>query len=510
VKGPIVGCCRSAPALSVAHVFQTPPVVDPSVSAGADPNTKATMLKASGGAVAVVGTGRSGSCDVADNADVVGCRDGRRVAPRPSGRRGQLARLTDEQLPGHTVLVPAHQEEVIGDLVRCPAQLDYPTRSRLRPHAGPVQATPQHNERNSPVLTRFAGLNSVALQLSGHESERLRALASQLAADLRNADLDSPSLLKAVEIEGRHLPRRITESLIEFRRNGNEYGTLVLKNLPRDHDLVATPERAKLQAWQRAPVSTMTQLLVMSWFGDVIAYSDEKDGALVQDIVPYPGAESRQENSGSVFLEMHTEDGFHPYKPDHLSLLCLRSDHDRAAYTLSASIIRALPRLSSECIDLLREPLYRIRYASSFSATGEQRYCTALPVLTGPVQQPELCVDFHAMEGLSEDAAWALNQLREAMTAVLAGAVLEPGDLIIVDNRAAVHARTDFAPRYDGHDRWLRRCFTVADLSRSRAARVAGSHVCAPLSAITRCHSKSSVSSSSTAVTGVTRVLEQV
>jgi L-asparagine oxygenase len=352
---------------------------------------------------------------------------------------------------------------------------------------------------------RFAGLEPVAFQLSADESERLRTLSWQLASDLRNADLDSQSVLKAVELEGRHLPRRIAESLIEFRRNGNEYGTLVLKNLPLDHDLGATPERGTLQAWQGAPISTMAQLLVMSWLGDVIAYSDEKDGALLQDIVPRPGAESRQENSGSVFLEMHTEDGFHPYKPDHLSLLCLQPDHDRVAYTLSASIARALPRLSSACIDVLREPLYRIQYASSFGVTGEQHYCAALPVLTGPVHQPELCVDFHAMEGLSEDAAWALNQLREAMTAVLAGAVLEPGDLIIVDNRAAVHARTDFTPRYDGRDRWLRRCFTVADLSRSRAARVPGSHVCAPLRAISHRRGKSATSS-----INISRVLEQV
>ena len=352
--------------------------------------------------------------------------------------------------------------------------------------------------------TRFAGLGPVAIELSAEESERLRKLSWQLAADLHNADLDSQSVLRAVEVEGRHLPRRIAASLIDFRRHSNEYGTLVLKNLPRDHDLVATPGNGRLQVWQRAPLSTMSQLLVMSWLGDIIAYSDEKDGALVQDIVARQGAESRQENSGSVFLEMHTEDGFHPYKPDHLSLLCLRSDHDRVAYTLSSSIVRALPRLSSACVDVLREPLYRIRYASSFGVGVEQRYCAALPVLAGSAQQPELCVDFHAMEGLSEDAAWALNQLREAMTAVMAGAVLEPGDLIIVDNRAAVHARTDFTPRYDGRDRWLRRCFTVADLSRSRAARTPGSHICAPLSAVARRRSKSSTS------TGVTRVLELV
>lgn len=348
---------------------------------------------------------------------------------------------------------------------------------------------------SSASSARFAGLHPVAITLSDDEREALRRSASRLATDVRDADLDSQTLLRAVELDGRHLPRRIAEALIDFRRHSNEYATLVFKNMPSDHGLVPTPAGGKLGAWQAAPVSTMAQLLVMSWLGDVIAYSDEKDGALVQDIVPRRGDESRQENSGSVFLEMHTEDGFHPFKPDHLSLLCLRSDHERAAFTLTASIARALPLLSSACIEVLREPLYRIRYASSFGDAGNPRYCRALPVLSGSVQQPELCVDFHAMEGLSEDAAWALDQLRQAMTEVMAGAVLEPGDLIIVDNRAAVHARTAFTPRYDGTDRWLRRCFTVADLSRSRAARVMGSHVCAPLRVISHRRGMSATSS---------------
>jgi L-asparagine oxygenase len=132
---------------------------------------------------------------------------------------------------------------------------------------------------------------------------------------------------------------------------------------------------------------------------------------------------------------------------------------------------------------VLRQPLFRIRYASSFGGDGP-RYCPAAPVLTGSVQRPNLCVDFHLTEGLSEDATWALSQLREAMPAVLAGIVLEPGDLVIVDNRSAVHAGTQFTPRYDGRDRWLRRCFTVTDFGRSQSARVPGSHVCAPLSVI--------------------------
>ncbi|CAM5501584.1 hypothetical protein SRIMM317S_04980 [Streptomyces rimosus subsp. rimosus] len=60
-------------------------------------------------------------------------------------------------------------------------------------------------------------------------------------------------------------------------------------------------------------------------------------------------------------------------------------------------------------------------------------------MLSGPADSPEIVADFHAMEPLDETAARAFDELREATLAVFAGTALEAGDLIIVDNRAAVH-----------------------------------------------------------------------
>jgi L-asparagine oxygenase len=107
-----------------------------------------------------------------------------------------------------------------------------------------------------------------------------------------------------------------------------------------------------------------------------------------------------------------------------------------------------------------------------------------MPVLSGPDSSPEMVVDMHATEPLTTPAQLAFDELRTAMTSCLTGAVLTPGDLLVVDNRAAVHGRTAFSARYDGGDRWLRRCFAVADLHPSRGLRAAGSPVCTPLATI--------------------------
>jgi L-asparagine oxygenase len=50
--------------------------------------------------------------------------------------------------------------------------------------------------------------------------------------------------------------------------------------------------------------------------------------------------------------------------------------------------------------------------------------------------------------------------------------VLEPGDLLVIDNNIAVHGRSPFTARFDGHDRWLQRSFVVTDLAPSAGQRV--------------------------------------
>ena len=219
----------------------------------------------------------------------------------------------------------------------------------------------------------------------------------------------------------------------------------------------------------------------MLYFGDPIAYEEEKEALPIQNICPIKGHENRQENTGSNHLQFHTEDGFHPYKLHHLALFCLRSDHEKVAQTVTASIMNVLHKLPSTAIMLLRKPLYRLHMSSSFKHGDSFKYSVLLPVLSGNLLAPEMCVHYSSMEGINREAQWALDTLRSLLLEVATGFVLLPGDLLIVDNRVAAHARTPFKPRYDGTDRWLQRMFTVQDIRRSSFSRVQGKYTCTPL-----------------------------
>jgi L-asparagine oxygenase len=72
----------------------------------------------------------------------------------------------------------------------------------------------------------------------------------------------------------------------------------------------------------------------------------------------------------------------------------------------------------------------------------------------------------HSSEGHA-----VMEILNQRIEEAAVGLCLKAGDLIIIDNRRTVHARTEFEPRYDGFDRWLQRSYVVDSLAPSAVDR---------------------------------------
>lgn len=306
------------------------------------------------------------------------------------------------------------------------------------------------------------------------EAESIRRDCLTTADKLWRTALHDEDLVYSAESLASRFPDRLHRTIRAFRDYGAEDGAILIEGLPVD-DVAVTPRGpADEPEWTALPVASLVQLAVMSMLGAPISYAQEKAGKLIQDVYPKAGAERSQENSGSVLLELHTEDGFLMTPPDYLSLLCLRSDHELRAATVACGIRRVLHELPAAVQAVLRQPRFKISFSSSFVGTGAPRWTAPIPVLTGPDRDPDLCVDMHGMIAMDQQAEQALSQLRERLEANLVGGVLQRGSLLIIDNNAAVHGRTGFAPRYDGTDRWLRRCFVTTNLRRVRADIIQG------------------------------------
>lgn len=301
-----------------------------------------------------------------------------------------------------------------------------------------------------------------ALALAG-----LEEAATQLL-DRMGDRVDDPAWVSGVRHAWEDVPAEVRRSTREFRRHSGPDGSLVLRQLPIGAEHLPPTPMVKGSVQHTPSLPAAILLLFAAGLGDPAAFAAEKSGALVQDVVPVPGQEQVQGNVGSVELTFHTENAFHPHRPDYVLLLCLRPDHEGVAELRTSCARRVLPLLTARTREALGRPEYVTEAPPSFGPTTEP---TAHAVLTGDPDDPDWCFDEAATRGTTPESRAALAELADAAHGAYTGMLLRPGDLALVDNRVTLHGRSAFTPRYDGRDRWLQRTFSFSDLRRSRDHR---------------------------------------
>lgn len=256
--------------------------------------------------------------------------------------------------------------------------------------------------------------------------------------------------LRQARLAGDSLPSRLRRTLDAFARDGNRDGLLLLRGLPTARN-----------------AAEACLALAGSRLGDMVGYAQEQNGALFHDVLPEISQEREQSAAGSkVRLALHTERCFHPYLPGHVLLFCLRPDPGRKARTEVASVRRMMPLLPARYLPTLFEPVFRTGIDYSFgNLATEKANGPVLSVLYGDRADPGLRYDLDLMVGLTAQARLALEAVKRAANRVRVGIRLAAGDLLVIDNRRAVHGRSAFEARYDGRDRWLKRAYLVSDLS---------------------------------------------
>ncbi|SDY48311.1 L-asparagine oxygenase [Amycolatopsis xylanica] len=295
----------------------------------------------------------------------------------------------------------------------------------------------------------------------------------QVTRALSSGEVDDPGWVAQARSGWDLLPLALRRSLREFRRHSGPRGALLVRGVPIGEPGVTPSVLGSVE--RSATVSAASLVLVACGLGDPAAFKAEKSGALVQNVVPVPGQEEMQGNSGSVLLSFHNENAFHEHRPDFVMLLCLRADPDRVAGLRTACIREVLPLLSTETREALFHEEFVTEPPPSFG--GSDGATAPHAVLFGAEDDPDMRVDLAATTPLTPRAAAALAELGEAFASGASVTKLEPGDLAIVDNRVTVHGRTAFRPRYDGTDRWLQRTFVAADVRRSRDHRPGDGYV---------------------------------
>ncbi|OZM72914.1 L-asparagine oxygenase [Amycolatopsis antarctica] len=316
--------------------------------------------------------------------------------------------------------------------------------------------------------------SSTTATLADGEYRDLDRIARELLS-VASGTIDSPTWVAAARDAWEDSPADLRRALSAFRRHSGSGGALVIRNLPVDKDNLPDTPSADGSVLREATVSAATLMLIAHGLGDPGAFRAEKSGALVQNVVPVPGREELQANSGSVRLTFHTENAFHQHRPDFVLLLCVRPDHEETAELRTVCSRQVLPKLSEPARESLCSASFLTEAPPSFGDSAGK--AEAHPVLPGDLDDPNLRIDEAATTPLTPEAEEAKAELSGLFESSYSAVRLKAGDLAIVDNRVTVHGRSAFTPRYDGRDRWLQRTFAFADLRRSRDHRDNDGHV---------------------------------
>ena len=271
------------------------------------------------------------------------------------------------------------------------------------------------------------------------------------------------------KIASLQLPERLRDAINNFVTHGSETGYLLIKYNLSINGLPDTPPNNNLFIGEKTCLAKI-QSMIINYKSDIIAYEAEGHGRLFQDVVPVKNMETQQTSvSSKTVLELHTEQAFSNLKPDFLCLACLRGNPE--AYTYVLPVNRILNVLSNEEIELLFEPLWMIGVDLSFKLTGVEFVDGDLrgpiSILNGSREDPFLVFDQDLMTGINERANSILKKIVDIYYSHRIGHNLQPGEIILIDNRRATHGRSSFSPMYNGKDRFLIRCFGTLSLSNS-------------------------------------------
>ena len=257
----------------------------------------------------------------------------------------------------------------------------------------------------------------------------------------------------------------------DFGRYPDAPGVMLLRNLPVDPTLPATPVDGKPSPERTTFVSDCVALGLAQLIGEPVGYTTEKEGRLVHDIVAVRGGERSQTNQSSVvFLSFHNDTTYddsgyyNRTNPDFLVLICLRKSPDGMGRTAYVDARRLKARLNGAVTDALRRPEFLMNAPGTYCrehAGGAEVWSKPVPLIEGPEETPEIAVAANGVKPLTVGASAAWDTLQEVcqQDGVAFRTLLEPGEALLINNRKGLHAREPFAAEFSGSDRWLQRCY---------------------------------------------------
>jgi Fe(II)/alpha-ketoglutarate-dependent arginine beta-hydroxylase len=325
-------------------------------------------------------------------------------------------------------------------------------------------------------------------QMTHDELEGTEAIVGKLIRSF--GSVESAEFADACSLAAQELPRSLRMLAHRFKQLHLRRGAVLLRGLHVDDRRIGPSPSHWDAPWRNPPTlrEEILQCLLAAGLGDIFGWRTQENGRFLRHIVPIEKEHAEQlGGSSTVTLVWHNEEAFHDHRCDFLTLVCYRNEE--RAETILSSIddiaiddthwrILSAPRYivlpdKSHLPEQNVSAHWRLDDGAFERIRAMYANPTPVPVLSGPRSLPFIQVDeafMSAVPGDDEAQAaydWLLDQFNARQNVV----VMEPGDMLWIDNKRTVHGRAIYSPHYGPRQRWLRRVNVTLSLRESLAFR---------------------------------------
>lgn len=312
---------------------------------------------------------------------------------------------------------------------------------------------------NNAVQRSNQILENLSLSLSQNDSSYIREALQRYRDDRVTPSIED-FISDSHDIIRRLLPSETYKRIQSFKYGLTKEGFLLLRNVPIDATLCNTPDEELPDTFHR--VSRLSESCLVGIgqiMGEVFSYKSEREGRLIHNIYPRKSKQTVASSEGSsVHLHLHTEDiHLFPYFPSYVLFLCLRGEPHQRVHTYILRAEDIIQKLDEEVVEVLSEPRF---YHEPPPVFGDRSMRSDLmPILQVIDKGVQIGVELNDTKGSCPESRRALKQLIEICNKSenLIKVCLEPGDLLILDNRKVLHGREPFHSSFSTSKRWCQR-----------------------------------------------------
>lgn len=336
--------------------------------------------------------------------------------------------------------------------------------------------------------TQTPPLNIAHYVLSDDEKGCISNLIDQLAEQFDM--VETTEFAEECAIRAQELPIALRRFLYQFKTLQLHKGAALIQGYEIDETRIGPTPAHWDQPWRNAAVlrEEIYQCLITSAVGDLFGWVTQENGRFMRHIVPIEKDANEQLGAGSaVDLVWHNEEAFHAKRATHLSLLCYRNEEGAGTTICSIDDVQ----LTESQERLLRKERFTImpdkahmpeqNDSNQWKLSDEQfalinSHIENPPVISalyGTDWERFIQVDQAFMEVVDEDpeTKQAIDGLYDLFDSHRANIVMQPGDLVVIDNDKAVHGRVKYEPNYGPRQRWIRRVNATTDLRKTQDYR---------------------------------------